>query len=74
MSDGLNAIPVLHMHLEELERTLDFVEGLLVAQDLQADYRKMSTATTRSRLTQKVQEQRERLQGYLSEGVDVSEE
>lgn len=74
MADGLNTVPVLRMHLEELVQTLDFVEGLLVSQDLQAEYRKMGTLPRPSRLTSKVQAQSERVRGYLmQEEENVSE-
>jgi hypothetical protein len=73
MSDGLNTVPVLIMHLEEVERVLDFVEGLLVSQDLQAEYRKMGTLPRPSKLTQKVQEQRARVQGYLQIEEDAND-
>lgn len=75
MNDGLNTVAVIRMHLEDMERTLDFVEGLLVSQDLQTEYRKMGTLTRPSRLTLKVREQRERIRGYLrQEEPDVFEE
>lgn len=67
MSDGLNTVPVLRMHLEELARTLDFVEGLLVCQDLEAEYRKMGTLPRPSKLTTSVQNHMDRLRGYLGE-------
>lgn len=65
--DSLNVVPVLKGHLADLERTLMFVEGLLVAQDLQAEYRKMGTLNQPSQLTRAVQEQADRIRGYLQE-------
>jgi hypothetical protein len=67
MDDGLNVVPVLKGHLADLERTLMFVEGLLVSQDLQTEYRKMGTLNRPSQLTKRVQQQRERILGYLNE-------
>ncbi len=66
--DRLNVVPVLKGHLVELERTLTFVEGMLVALDLQDEYRKMGTLHQPSKLTNSVQTQLERWRGYLNEG------
>lgn len=74
MSDGLNTVSVLRVHLEDMKRTLDFVEGLLVSQDLQAEYRKMGTLNRPSKLTQMVQKHSSTLQGYLVTEEDVPEE
>jgi hypothetical protein len=74
MDDGLNTVPVLRMHLDELLRTLTFVEGLLVAQDLQTEYKAMATVTRPSRLTQDVQKALQRVEGYLLEEENVPEE
>lgn len=70
---SLNVVPVLEGHLVDLERTLEFVEGLLVSQDLQAEYRKMGTMNQPSQLTRSVQQARTRVQGYLQEADDVPE-
>lgn len=69
--DRLNVVPVLKGHLVELERTLMFVEGLLVALDLQGEYQKMGTLNQPSQLTRAVQTAQDRVQGYLQE-QDVS--
>jgi hypothetical protein len=74
MDDGLNTIPVLRMHLEEIARALVYVEGLLVSQDLQTQYKAMANVTRPSRLTQDVQRQLERVQGYLVEEDSVPDE
>jgi hypothetical protein len=75
MDDRLNTVAVLRGHLVDLERTLAFVEGLLVSHDLTVEYRNMAAVTRPSRLTQDVQMQRERVSGYLAmEGDDVLEE
>lgn len=65
MDDRLNTVPVLRGHLEDLQQTLQFVEGLLVSHDLTVEYRNMAAVTRPSRLTLRVQQQRERLAGYL---------
>lgn len=65
MDNGLNAVPVLRVHLEELEKTLAHCEGLLCALDLQGEYRNMAKVIRPSRLTQDVQRRLERVQGYL---------
>jgi len=74
MDDGLNTVPVLRIHLDELLRTLTFVEGLLVAQDLQTEYKAMARVTRPSRLTQDVQKALQRVEGYLVEEENVPEE
>jgi hypothetical protein len=74
MDDGLNTVPVLRMHLEEIARALVYVEGLLVSQDLQTQYKAMANVTRPSRLTQDVQRQLERVQGYLVEEDSVPDE
>lgn len=68
--DSLNVVPMLKGHLVDLERTLMFVEGLLVAHDLTVEYRNMAPVTRPSRLTQDVQNQRMRVQGYLDQVDD----
>lgn len=70
MSDGLNTVPVLRMHLEELELTLVHCEGLLSAMDLQQGYRDMSTLNRPSRLTTNVGQQVDRVRGYLDRTKD----
>lgn len=70
MDDRLNTVAVLRGHLVDLERTLVFVEGLLVAHDLTVEYRNMAAVTRPSRLSTDVQKQRERVQGYLATEVD----
>lgn len=70
--DRLNVVPVLKGHVVELERILGFVEGLLVALDLQDGYRKMTTLHSPSELTESVQDQLARWRGYLNEVPDVS--
>lgn len=75
MSDGLNTVPVLYMHLEEFERVLAHCEGLLVAQDLESGYKSMANTSRPSRLTQAVQNGLDRVRGYMvTEDEDVSEE
>lgn len=68
--DRLNVVPVLKGHLAELERTLMFVEGLLVSLDLQEQYRKMATLHQPSQLTESVQSALARVSGYLGETDD----
>jgi hypothetical protein len=71
MADGLNTVPVLRMHLEELERVLGFVEGLLSAQSLQSQYTQMASVYKPTPLLRNVEQQIGRLQGYLqTEGDD----
>lgn len=70
MDDSLNVVPVLRGHLVDLERTLMFVEGLLVAHDLTVEYRNMGTTNRSSKLTLSVQEQAERIRGYLRQEQD----
>ena len=70
MSDGLNTVPVLRMHLEELEKALVHCEGLLSAMDLQQGYRDMSTLNRPSRLTTNVGQQVDRVRGYLDRTKD----
>lgn len=70
MADGLNTVPVLEGHLEELERTLSFVEGVLVALDLQAEYRQMGTVSKPTPLTRDVVKQLARVRGYLRQEDD----
>lgn len=65
MADGLNVVPVLRVHLEEIEQTLANCEGLLTSLDLQQEYRNMGKLVRPSRLTQDVQRKLERVQGYL---------
>lgn len=65
MDDGLNTVAVLRMHLEELRRTLSFVEGALAARDLGNQYIQMGTLNRPSKLTAAVSSQIERLDGYL---------
>lgn len=74
MNDSLNVVPVLEGHLVDLERMLTFVEGLLVSQDLEVEYRKMGTLNHPSKLTKAVQEHRRRIQGYLRLESDVPQE
>jgi hypothetical protein len=69
--DGLNVVSVLKGHLAELERTLGFVEGLLVSLDLQGQYQKMGTLHSPSQLTRAVQAAQARVQGYLQENNDA---
>lgn len=71
--DQFDTVPVLRLHLEEFQKTLTFVEGLLVAQDLQREYAAMANTTRPSRLTQDVQRQLERLNGYLQENDELPE-
>jgi hypothetical protein len=70
VDDSLNVVPVLRGHLVDLERTLMFVEGLLVAHDLTVEYRNMGTTNRSSKLTLSVQEQAERIRGYLRQEQD----
>jgi hypothetical protein len=70
MADGLNTVTVLESHLVELERVLAFAEGVLAAQDLERQYKEMAAVTRPSRLTQAVQRQLERVQGYLNTGEE----
>lgn len=73
MDEGLNVVPVLKGHLVEIERTLGFVEGLLVALDLQTEYRKMGTLNQPSQLTRAVQTAQARIQGYLNDDTGESD-
>jgi hypothetical protein len=66
MADGLNTVPVLRMHLEELERVLTFVEGTLSARDLQRQYEQMGSLHKPSRLSTSVTSQLERVRGYMA--------
>jgi hypothetical protein len=66
MADGLNTVPVLRMHLEELERVLTYVEGTLSARDLQRQYEQMGTLHKPSRLSTSVGSQLERVRGYMA--------
>jgi hypothetical protein len=63
----MEEITVLRQHLEELERVLDYTLGLLTSQDLAAEYKKMSTAPSQSRLTRSVEGQLQRVRGYLDD-------
>ena len=74
MTDGLNTVSVLQIHLEELEQTLVHCEGLLSAMDLQQGYRNMGTLNQPSRLTQNVGQQVDRVRGYLDGAKSVREE
>ena len=65
MTDGLNVVPVLRVHLEELQQTLAHCEGLLTSLDLQQEYRNMGKMVRPSRLTQDVQRKLQRVEGYL---------
>lgn len=71
--DDFDTVPVLRLHLEEMVRTLTIVEGLLTAQDLQREYLAMANTIRPSRLTQDVQRQLARLNGYAQEESDVPE-
>lgn len=73
MDDGLNVVAVLRTHLDELERTLAFCEGLLAAQDLERQYKEMAAVTRPTQLTKSVQRQLERVRGYLAEDDSVPE-
>lgn len=70
MDDGLNVVPVLRVHLEELQQTLMNCEGLLTSLDLQQEYRAMGKMIRPSRLTQDVQRKLQRVEGYLMEEDD----
>jgi phosphopantetheine adenylyltransferase len=65
--DSLNVVPVLRGHLVELERALTFVEGMLVAMDLETQYKKMDTLHRPSQLTRSVQAALTRVNGYLDD-------
>lgn len=69
--DDFDTVPVLRLHLDELMRTLQTMEGLLVAQDLQREYLAMANTIRPSRLTQDVQRQLGRIGGYLQEDSDA---
>lgn len=73
--DGLNTVPVLAVHLDEIRSALAHCEGLLTAMDLQNEYKAMTNLTRPSRLTLAVRAQLDRVEGYLTpEAEDVPQE